>query len=378
MDARFLRKHTAALFLGAVLFVFDSPRAIAACHYDLNGVGYPASCGYRGGSSQRNSTAARPQPTGPSRAEIARRQRVAASHAYNDQGITAYDRGDWAEAVRLFQLSLNNDPGDEVVSHNLARAHEKLNETQQSAIAAGRIRSLVQGYAESVAPTSSPRGLDFDQGSARGSGASGGLAFMTAPGASAAKPAPADCASLGFGDPKVVNACHVPSGLPKSIEDEIPHTPAGDRVRKGFEAIAGHDWKVAVAWFEDALNHDPGNAGIARLVDLARYTEGRNQPASPAAASPRRDGSAQSADVNAAIDRADEAGRIESAEIDALIDEGMNKDLAGDFAAYDRSHAASPAKPAAAASANWGAFFDALFKPAHISHRPGSVAGVRD
>lgn len=73
-------------------------------------------------------------------------------------------------------------------------------------------------------------------------------------------------------DPMVVDARNVPSGLPKSVDDAIPHTPSGERVRKGFQAIQDGDWKVALAWFKDALNKEPGNSGIARLVDLAQFT----------------------------------------------------------------------------------------------------------
>jgi hypothetical protein len=73
-------------------------------------------------------------------------------------------------------------------------------------------------------------------------------------------------------DPMVVDARNVPSGLPKSVEDSIPNTPAGDRVRKGFQAIQVHDWKAALAWFQDALNHEPGDPSLKRLVDLARFT----------------------------------------------------------------------------------------------------------
>lgn len=73
-------------------------------------------------------------------------------------------------------------------------------------------------------------------------------------------------------DSGVVDARNVPSGLPKSVEEQIPRTPAGERVRKGFQAIANHDWTLAQAWFQDALLHDPGNAGIQRLVDLASFT----------------------------------------------------------------------------------------------------------
>jgi hypothetical protein len=73
-------------------------------------------------------------------------------------------------------------------------------------------------------------------------------------------------------DPMVVDARNVPTGLPIDVENAIPKTPAGDRVRKGFQAIQAHDWKVALAWFQDALNHEPNNPGIKRLVDLAQYT----------------------------------------------------------------------------------------------------------
>lgn len=80
-------------------------------------------------------------------------------------------------------------------------------------------------------------------------------------------------------DSSVVDACNVSSGLPTSVENAIAaayiDAPPGvsDRVRKGFQAVATHDWKLAKAWFEDALNHDPNNAGLKRLVELADYTE---------------------------------------------------------------------------------------------------------
>ena len=73
-------------------------------------------------------------------------------------------------------------------------------------------------------------------------------------------------------DTAVVDARNVPTGLPKSVEKAIPNTPAGNRVRKGFQAIAAHDWNVALAWFQDALSQEPGSPGIQRLVDLAQFT----------------------------------------------------------------------------------------------------------
>lgn len=88
--------------------------------------------------------------------------------------------------------------------------------------------------------------------------------------------------ALPSGDPMVVDA-NVPSGLPKPVDNAIAgayqNAPPGvsDRVRKGFQAVMERDWKVAKAWFEDALNRDPGNAGLRRLVELAGSTPQRNR-----------------------------------------------------------------------------------------------------
>lgn len=75
-------------------------------------------------------------------------------------------------------------------------------------------------------------------------------------------------------DTSVVDARNVPSGLPKALDNAIATAystaPSGvsDRVRKGFQAVMDRDWKVAKAWFEDALHRDPNNAGLKRLVAL--------------------------------------------------------------------------------------------------------------
>ena len=88
-------------------------------------------------------------------------------------------------------------------------------------------------------------------------------------------------------DTPTVEAGNVPSGLPKSVDHDISFGYAGappgvsDRVRKGFQAITAHDWKVARAWFQDALNHDPANAGLKRLAELADYTEKRIEQNKP-------------------------------------------------------------------------------------------------
>src|SRR5438477_1435096 len=74
--------------------------------------------------------------------------------------------------------------------------------------------------------------------------------------------------ALEPGDPKVVDARNVPSDLPKGLDNAIASAyadaPPGvsDRVRKGFQAVTARDWKVAKAWFEDALDRDPSNASL--------------------------------------------------------------------------------------------------------------------
>lgn len=78
-------------------------------------------------------------------------------------------------------------------------------------------------------------------------------------------------------DAMVVDARNVPTGLPATVENTIPKTPAGDRIRKGFQAVLEHDWTLAVVWFKDALNHEPGSPGLRRLVDLAEFTLQRHR-----------------------------------------------------------------------------------------------------
>ena len=112
------------------------------------------------------------------------------------------------------------------------------------------------------------------------------------------------------GDTKVVNAQRVPSGLPKAMDNAIAgayaDAPPGvsDRVRKGFQAVMTRDWKVAKACFGDALNHDPNNADLKRLVALADYSLSA-PPAShpPKAAATKTSVSDEMAEADALFDR---------------------------------------------------------------------------
>jgi hypothetical protein len=58
------------------------------------------------------------------------------------------------------------------------------------------------------------------------------------------------------------------------LTDQVPelkNSPAADRITKGFQAVINHDWPVALAWWQDALNRDPNNAALKRSVELAQW-----------------------------------------------------------------------------------------------------------
>lgn len=223
--------------------------------------------------------------SGPSAADIADQQ----ARSANEQGVAAYNRGDWATAIALFKQSLQNFPNDPTYRQNLVNAETNLANQQakekaereekekqrQNKAAADNMQQSIRNFAQTLNASPISGGLDFD-GRTAGTAPdanSGGLDFtsaVAAPGKSAAS-----------GDPMVVDARNVPSGLPKDVESAIAgayqNAPPGvsDRVRKGFQAVMERDWKAAKAWFQDALNRDPANAGLKRLVAL---TDSPQQP----------------------------------------------------------------------------------------------------
>jgi hypothetical protein len=182
--------------------------------------------------------------------------------------------------------------------------------------------------------------------------------------------------ALDFGDPMVVDAGHVPTGLPKSVAAEIPDTPAGNRVRKGFQAIMAHDWNVAQAWFRDALNHDPGNAGIQRLIELADYTMERERH--PSASTPPR--------TVPPDERAPDKAAM--AALGTNLDNRMDAGLANAFDDFNRNYlpkhpglmnptpekGGSLSKPEPEAdSARWKKFFGTLFVAPLGTNSAGAV-----
>jgi hypothetical protein len=83
-----------------------------------------------------------------------------------------------------------------------------------------------------------------------------------------------------FPDPSTVDARDAQSGLPTAVENAVTgafsDSPPGvsDRVRKGFQAVMANDWKVARAWFQDALDRDPGNTNLKSFIVSVDLTPG--------------------------------------------------------------------------------------------------------
>lgn len=219
---------------------------------------------------------------GPSAAERADQQ----SRAANEKGVQAYKNGDWATAISLFQQALQNDPDDPTYRQNLANAQanmanqqarekaerEAMDRQRQNKVAADNMQQSIQNFAQTLNAAPVSGGLDFDgrtAGSAPSVGNSGGLDFTAAIAMpSQTKSAPA----APSGDSRVVDARVPRDGA--YLTDQVPelkNSPAADRISKGFQAVINHDWPVALAWWQDALNRDPNNAALKRSVDLAQW-----------------------------------------------------------------------------------------------------------
>ena len=198
--------------------------------------------------------------------EAAKKQRINDEvQDLNQQGLDAYNRGDYETAIEFYQDALDKRPNDPSILQNIQTAKDQIaaiEQRKQEAFNQSKQEGLNQ-----LKDISQGGSLDSDSGLKGIGSTDSGLK---------------DISNVNT-DTHVVDARNVPSGLPKSVDDAITTGYAGapngvsDRVRKGFQAITTHDWKVAKAWFEDALNHDPNNLGLKRLVELADYTERRKE-----------------------------------------------------------------------------------------------------
>lgn len=105
-------------------------------------------------------------------------------------------------------------PSDPTIAENLKKARAELNYRRQKQIAAGNIQQTIENLTHSLNALPSSDGSDLDF-----------LADSSTPaGANGQSPAPNLGGFLG-GDPSVVDARDVPTGLPKSVEAEFQTPP---------------------------------------------------------------------------------------------------------------------------------------------------------
>jgi len=185
----------------------------------------------------------------------------------NTEGIEFFNKEDWVNAIAFFQQAVDKDPGNKTYQDNLAKAKAGLDYQQyrqrqdQQAMnmnktAVAKMQQSVQNFTQALNAISSTNGSNS-------TAVVGNTTTST---------------GLQFGDPNVVDARNVPSGLPKALDDAIAGAygtaPAGvsNRVSKGFQAVQIKDWKVARAWFQDALQLDPDNQGLKKFIALCDYS----------------------------------------------------------------------------------------------------------
>jgi hypothetical protein len=188
------------------------------------------------------------------------------------QGIDAYNRQDYEAAIQSFQGALEKKPGDSTITNWIQKAKDAIAAKKQRVQAAfnankqeslSQLRGLAQGG--NFDSNTGLKGIGSTDSGLKGL-ASTDSGLNNAPyygDSGVVKTLPVNT------DPMVVDARDVPSGLPKEINDAIPHTPAGESERKGFEAIQTHDWKAALIWFQDGLKKERSNIHLIKLIDLA-------------------------------------------------------------------------------------------------------------
>jgi tetratricopeptide (TPR) repeat protein len=181
-----------------------------------------------GGGSGTTSTA----PTGPSPEQLRQdraRQRLRAQAWYTDEAMDYFDRKDWDNAIRSFEEALDRAPDDPDLNEWLKRAQAEKEKSRRPVVAAPR-----------PAPDNDSRVVD-----ARG---------VPQPGADLLAKIP-----------------------------ELQKSPAAEHIRKGYQALLNRDWQVTLAWWQEALALDPGNAALKRSVDLAKWMVDRQKEVRPGA-----------------------------------------------------------------------------------------------
>lgn len=236
-----------ALWAALGIICFASAPAMAQGGKDMGcspTLASPCSGGSTGGSGNTS-----PGPSGPSPEQVKQQQeraRLKAKAWSSDEALDYFDRKDWDNAIRSFEEALDRDPDDPDLNDWLKRAKAEKAKARMPAVATP----------SRPAPSNDSKVVDTRSEPASLGGKSNSTGATAKPGQT--KPAPTSPSSL-------------PKGLGNAIANAYLSAPPGvsDRVRKGFQAVMVRDWKVAKAWFQDALNRDPTNASLKRLVALS-------------------------------------------------------------------------------------------------------------
>ncbi len=242
----------------------------------VHGIGCPGGGG-GGGNTYSGPT---PEQIAAQQAAAAQRQREEKAAELDKQGVNADNAGDFETAINYYQKALEILPNNIAMQQHLDDAQQALKdqiaanvkqEAERLARAQEKERQFQKNKAEAL---NEMKGIGFD--SAGGAGLKGldDAPVRTGTGATANDSGGLKPLSDVNIDTRVVDARNVPSGLPKEIEDGIPHTPAGNSLRKGYEAILNHDWPAALAFFKDARDKEPNDPGLQRLIELGEFTIG--------------------------------------------------------------------------------------------------------
>lgn len=298
-----------------------------ACSWDLNGVGYPPSCGYRGGGGGGGRAAPAPYiPPPPSPAQIAAQQ----ANAINENGLRAEKAGNLALAISLYEQALrlspradiaNNlaharaevldkqaieaeragnsalalrlfeqatqalpadrfyDPARTTLKKNIAKTRAHLEEQQgrekqqqQDKVAAANMEQSIENLAQSLKATASTGGLDFNAaGAGNKPDQSGGLQFM------AAKPAAAGNSVQGNNGAPPGSAVQFNPGAKFGDAPEVK-VEAGKEAGSAREQLFNSRFESTGQLFDNGRAHDDA-AVDAKLADvttpLAQAVEAR-------------------------------------------------------------------------------------------------------
>jgi tetratricopeptide (TPR) repeat protein len=286
-----------------------------ACTWDLNGVGYPPSCGYRGGGGGRAAPAPYiPPPPSPAqiaaqqanainenglsaekagnlalaislyeqalrlspRADIANNLAHARAQALDKQAIEAERAGNSALALRLFEQAVQAlpadryyDPSRATLRKNIAQTRTHLEEQQgrekqqqQDKVAAGNMEQSIQNLAQSLKATTATGGLDFNDGGANNKpDQSGGLQFMAATPAAADDPAKANNGA----PPASVVQFNPGAKFGKAPEVPVERAKVANSAR---EQLFNSRFESTGQLFDGGRGHDDATVD-ARLPDVA-------------------------------------------------------------------------------------------------------------